>query len=155
LRKKKKKRESSQEISARRNNSCDCCAEAAASSSVSSVNAVSVANSVAPVFDASPSSSGSFDLVFVGTGVSTAVPNLGHVLGGSDDGSSTCRVSEEAYRTPGSKNRLNNFSLVGFRDSLVVPILVTLMMWFTPCSSFDSVKPYSHLIFFFEAEEGK
>jgi phosphoribosyl 1,2-cyclic phosphodiesterase len=46
-----------------------------------------------------------FKIVFIGTGVSTAVPNLGHVLNDS------CVVCRDANTQPGSKNKRNNVSV--------------------------------------------
>lgn len=47
---------------------------------------------------------GRFKVIFVGTGVSTAVPNLFHVLNDS------CQVCRDAM-IHGSKNRRNNVSI--------------------------------------------
>ncbi|KAJ1431837.1 beta-lactamase-like protein [Ochromonadaceae sp. CCMP2298] len=58
---------------------------------------------------------GKFDICFLGTGVSTAVPNLAHILAG---GEAPCQVCEDAMHTAHSKNKRNNVSLAAvFNDS--------------------------------------
>jgi phosphoribosyl 1,2-cyclic phosphodiesterase len=47
----------------------------------------------------------SFQLLFLGTGASTAVPELGHVL------RKTCKICAEAWENPNSKNNRNNVSV--------------------------------------------
>ena len=49
---------------------------------------------------------GFFDVTFVGTGVSTGIPVLSHVLRGG------CSVCSDAHRNPGSRNRRNNVSIL-------------------------------------------
>lgn len=65
-----------------------------------------------------PPSAGYFDVIVLGSGVSTAVPQLSHVLTGhcvnehskrKSDGQTVC---EEAHRNPSSKNRRFNVSLL-------------------------------------------
>ena len=51
------------------------------------------------------SDAGKFKIVFLGTGVSTAMPNLGHIL------SDSCDVCRDANTVPGSKNKRNNVSI--------------------------------------------
>jgi phosphoribosyl 1,2-cyclic phosphodiesterase len=46
-----------------------------------------------------------FKIVFIGTGVSTAIPNLGHILNDS------CVVCRDANTQSGSKNKRNNVSI--------------------------------------------
>jgi phosphoribosyl 1,2-cyclic phosphodiesterase len=48
---------------------------------------------------------GKFKVVFIGTGVSTAVPNLGHILADS------CDVCRDAHTKIGSKNKRSNVSI--------------------------------------------
>lgn len=48
---------------------------------------------------------GTFKVVFLGTGVSTAMPNLGHILADS------CDVCRDANTKPGSKNKRSNVSI--------------------------------------------
>ena len=48
---------------------------------------------------------GKFKVVFLGTGVSTAMPNLGHILADS------CDVCRDACTVLGSKNKRNNVSI--------------------------------------------
>ena len=48
---------------------------------------------------------GTFKIIFMGTGVSTAVPNLGHILADS------CDVCRDAHTRPESKNKRNNVSI--------------------------------------------
>lgn len=49
-----------------------------------------------------------FKVLFLGTGVSTAVPNLYHVV---IKGNEQCAVCQDAWRNPHSKNRRNNVSI--------------------------------------------
>ncbi len=49
-----------------------------------------------------------FEVLFVGTGVSTGIPCLGHVLRAQE---SPCLVCDHALRVPTSKNRRNNVSI--------------------------------------------
>mmetsp|Transcript_73688 Transcript_73688/g.144625 ORF Transcript_73688/g.144625 Transcript_73688/m.144625 type:complete len:329 (+) Transcript_73688:50-1036(+) len=59
-------------------------------------------------------SAGKFDVIFLGTGVSTAVPNLQHII---NTGPSPCKVCHDALN-PMSKNRRNNVSIaMTFLDS--------------------------------------
>lgn len=55
------------------------------------------------------SDSSSFKVLFVGTGVSTAIPNIAHVLEVSSRG--VCPVCFDAMNTPHSKNKRNNVSV--------------------------------------------
>lgn len=57
-----------------------------------------------------PQSMSSFRVLFVGTGVSTAIPNIAHVLERSN-GTDPCLVCQDAMNTPNSKNRRNNVSV--------------------------------------------
>eukprot|EP00600_Ochromonadales_sp_CCMP1393_P007756 CAMPEP_0174960630 /NCGR_PEP_ID=MMETSP0004_2-20121128/3805_1 /TAXON_ID=420556 /ORGANISM="Ochromonas sp., Strain CCMP1393" /LENGTH=283 /DNA_ID=CAMNT_0016209013 /DNA_START=20 /DNA_END=871 /DNA_ORIENTATION=+ len=57
--------------------------------------------------------SGKFDIVFLGTGVSTAVPNLAHIL---NAGSKPCAVCSDAMHVSGSRNKRNNVSLAVLFD---------------------------------------
>jgi hypothetical protein len=57
------------------------------------------------------SAEGQFNLVFLGTGVSTTIPKLSHFLSGS------CAVCNDAAARPFSKNRRNNVSAL-----VIVPI---------------------------------
>lgn len=50
-------------------------------------------------------SDNTFDVLFLGTGVSTAIPIIGHVLQNS------CKVCADAQSNPLSKNRRNNVSI--------------------------------------------
>ena len=54
-----------------------------------------------------------FKIVFIGSGVSTAVPNLNHILNGSNE---PCPVCTDAMN-PESKNRRNNVSIAVIFDS--------------------------------------
>jgi phosphoribosyl 1,2-cyclic phosphodiesterase len=55
-----------------------------------------------------------FDVLFLGTGVSTAIPCLGHVM----DTENPCAVCTHALSVPGSRNRRNNVSIaITFRDT--------------------------------------
>lgn len=58
----------------------------------------------------------SFKIVFIGSGVSTAVPNLNHILNGSCE---PCPVCMDAMN-PDSKNRRNNVSVAIIFDSPTV-----------------------------------
>lgn len=49
-----------------------------------------------------------FDVVFIGTGQSSSVPLVKHVLGGE---ASKCNVCTDAFTRPGSKNKRNNVSV--------------------------------------------
>jgi phosphoribosyl 1,2-cyclic phosphodiesterase len=60
--------------------------------------------------DETPDSS--FNVIFLGSGVSTAVPELGHVLAGQ------CKICKDALENPSSKNRRNNVSIaLTFQDT--------------------------------------
>lgn len=65
-----------------------------------------------------PPKLGSFDAVVLGSGVSTAVPQLAHILQGQCESATAIRksdgmtVCEEAYQNPTSKNRRLNVSLL-------------------------------------------
>lgn len=52
-----------------------------------------------------------FQVIFLGTGVSTAIPSIRHVLDMDDNGKIKCPVCSDAYTQPGSKNRRNNVSI--------------------------------------------
>jgi hypothetical protein len=53
-----------------------------------------------------------FDVLFVGTGVSVGVPSLEHLMLSPH----ACSLCEEAYANPSSRNRRNNVSIM-----LIVP----------------------------------
>lgn len=63
-----------------------------------------------------------FKVIFLGTGVSTAMPNIRHVLDFNDNldtesQSKVCRVCQHAMSIPHSKNKRNNVSIaVQFKD---------------------------------------
>lgn len=72
---------------------------------------------------------GSFDVLFLGTGVSTAVPNLQHVI---NTGSRKCKVCHDALNV-NSKNRRNNVSVgilfndeTGVRRCVVIDVGKTM-----------------------------
>lgn len=55
-----------------------------------------------------------FNVLFMGTGVSTAIPNLGHIL----NKEKVCKVCEDATNFPSGKNKRNNVSIaVTYLDS--------------------------------------
>lgn len=53
----------------------------------------------------------SFKVIFLGSGVSTAIPTIRHVLDMNMEGQYQCPVCHHALTTPNSKNRRNNVSV--------------------------------------------
>jgi phosphoribosyl 1,2-cyclic phosphodiesterase len=67
-----------------------------------------------PAFPTTPEG---FNVVFLGTGVSTGIPCLSHVINGTDTDGSPCATCLEAYHNRVSKSRRNNVSVgILFRD---------------------------------------
>lgn len=53
----------------------------------------------------------SFNVIFLGSGVSTAIPTIRHVLDMNMEGQYQCPVCHHALSSPNSKNRRNNVSI--------------------------------------------
>ncbi|KAK3275783.1 hypothetical protein CYMTET_16104 [Cymbomonas tetramitiformis] len=63
-----------------------------------------------------PPKQGEFDVIFLGTGASTGVPTITHIIQGTDGKGKACEVCQDALNS-GSRNRRNNVSiLVRFCD---------------------------------------
>ncbi len=55
-----------------------------------------------------------FEVIFLGTGVSTAIPTIQHLLDSnicSEKLNISCKVCSDAYNIVGSKNKRNNVSI--------------------------------------------
>jgi hypothetical protein len=83
------------------------------SSSSSSTSAA--AGSTASFVASSAASASEFDVLFLGTGVSSGVPYLAHVVTGGN----TCEVCLHALNVPGSKNKRNNVSIALLFNSVI------------------------------------
>eukprot|EP01031_Cornospumella_fuschlensis_P038847 gene38847-47244_t len=72
-----------------------------------------------------------FKVLFLGTGVSTAIPNIAHVLRRSNS-EHPCPVCADALASPSSRNKRNNVSIAllfeeaGKRKCIVVDVGKTM-----------------------------